>query len=139
MTEWGSHGGDTPQTATIALAAPVQELAVAALHGGEAVLDEPDRLAAARRRFPAITDGAGAVEGLGNLSIACPGKMTIESTDHRNETLTQTCRDRPGARNRTSRTAIEATIKAQQSGETVQDVVVQGNESRHRCASAHSL
>lgn len=87
MTESSSDGCGTPAGGKDALAATVQELAVVTLHGGEAVLDEPDRLAAARGRFPAMTGGAGRVEGLGNLSIACPGKMTIESTNHRNEAL----------------------------------------------------
>lgn len=124
--------------ATIALTAAVKELAVAALHGGEAVLDEPDRLAAARRRFPVIANGAAGIESLGDLSIACPGKMTIESADHVNEALAQTRRDRPGTWHGASGTVIEVATKPQQSGETQRHVVVQRNESGHRYARAHS-
>lgn len=139
MTESSATGGDTPCSGDDALAAAVQELAVTTFHGDDAIPDEPDRLAAARRRFPTSAGGdTKSVEGLADLAIACPGKVTVESTDHRNEALTQTCRDRPGARNGTSRTALEAATKAQQSGDTQQHVVVQRNESGHRRTRAHS-
>ena len=75
---------------------------------------------------------------MGNLAIACPGKMTIESMDHGNEALAQPGRDRPGAWNGTSRMAIKAATKSQQAGYAKQDVVVQRNESGHRRAGAHS-
>ena len=138
MTDSRSIGGDTPAGGADALSAAAQQLAVAAFHGGDGVLDEPDRLAANGRYLPRIRcDGAWSVEGLGDFAIACPGKMTIEGADHQNEAPAQAGRDRPCTRNGACWATIEVTPKAQQSGETEQDIVVQRNEGGHPHARAH--
>lgn len=129
MTDSRSIGGDTPAGGADALSAAAQQLAVAAFHGDGGVFDEPDRLAANGRYLPRIRcDGAWSVEGLGDLAIACPGKMTIEGADHQGEAPVQAGRDRPCTRNGACRATVEMPPKAQQSGESEQDIIVQRNE-----------
>ena len=122
-----------------ALAAAAQQLAVTAFHGDGGVLHEADRLAA-EGRCPPLTsgEGAGPVQGLGDLAIAGAGKMPIETSDHQNEALAQACRDRPRAWHGACRAAPKATPQTQQSGETERDIVVQRNERGHPCARAQS-
>lgn len=132
MTEWISIARDTPTGGDDPLAAASQQVPVAALHCEDGVLDEPDRLAAEGRCLPrTVGDGVGPVQSLGNPAIACPGQMTIKGTDHQNEAPAQAGRDRPCTRNRACWATIEVTPKAQQSGETEQDIGVQSNEGGH--------
>ena len=84
------------------LAATAQQISVSAVHCGDGVPNEADRLPADGRHLPLIDrNGTGSVESLRDLAIACAIEMTVERADHQDEALAETAGDGPGARNGT--------------------------------------
>ena len=84
------------------LAATAQQIPVSAVHGGDGVPNEADRLAADGRHLPLTDgDGAGPVESLRDLAIACAIEMTVERAHHQDEALAEAAGDRPSAWNGT--------------------------------------
>ena len=103
MTEWDDLISGIPdsqlEALISALAAAAQQFAIAAFHGDDGVFDEPDRLAANRRRLPRIPGhGSRPIEGLGNLAIAGLSQMAVEGANHQNEALAKPCGQVPSSR-----------------------------------------
>ncbi len=64
--------------------------------------------------------------------------MGIECTQHQKETDAQTCGDCPRLGQRTGRPARKATVKALQSGNTKDDIVIQGHERSEWRTKTHA-
>jgi hypothetical protein len=103
-----------------------QQLAVAASHHPDRVFHETDRLTADGGCLPRIPrDGLGAVERVGDLTIARVGEVSVEGADHQDETLAMTPGDLPGCWQRTGGTPGQTSLEADEAENANPKIIVQ--------------
>jgi hypothetical protein len=139
MTEWEGLVRVIPVAGRRAEAAAVsrscdsvaaQQLAVSAAHYADSVLDESDCLAAYRGGLPGVArNRLGAIERIGDLTIARFGEMAVERADHQDETAAMPTGDQPCFRRRTRRAAGETPLEADQAENAKPEIVVQRQQS----------
>ena len=109
---------------------PRSRLAVSAAHHADGVLDEADCLAAYRGGLPSVARNyLGAIERIGDLTIACFGEMAVERADHQDETAAMPPGDQPCFRRRTRRAAGETPLEADEAEDAKPEIVVQRQHS----------
>ena len=103
-----------------------QQLAVTASHHPDRVFHETDRLTADGGCLPRIPrDGLGAVERVGDLTIARVGEVSVEGADHQGETLAMTPGDLPGFWQRTGGTPGQTSLEADEAENANPKIIVQ--------------
>ena len=103
-----------------------QQLAVTASHHADRVFHETDRLTADGGCLPRIArDGLGAVERVGDLTIARVGEVSVEGADHQGETLAMTPGDLPCLWQRTGGTPGQTSLEADEAENANPKIIIQ--------------
>ena len=103
-----------------------QQLAVTASHHPDRVFHETDRLTADGGCLPSIPrDGLGAVERVGDLTIARVGEASVEGADHQGETLAMTPGDLPCLWQRTGGTPGQTSLEADEAENANPKIIIQ--------------
>jgi hypothetical protein len=103
-----------------------QQLAVTASHHPDRVFHETDCLTADGGCLPRIArDGLGAVERVGDLTIARVGEVSVEGADHQGETLAMTPGDLPGFWQRTGGTPGQTSLEADEAENANPKIIIQ--------------